>query len=112
MSAGTVGEGPLFLVDYALRLFRVVVLLSLWRAILGGSTQPTSMSLEAVLTYTLISEAFAEQLAVRTTISQAFWEGTIVMRFLRPMGLIRQFAAEMGGLWLVHFVLFSVPLLL
>lgn len=112
MSAGTVAEGPLFLVDYALRLLRVLVLLSLWRAILGGNAQAATMSLSAVLTYTLISEVFAEQLAVRTTISNAFWEGTIVLRFLRPMGLIRQFAAEMGGLWLVHFTLFSVPLLL
>jgi ABC-2 type transport system permease protein len=111
MSAGTVAEGPLFLVDYALRLFRVLVLLSLWRAILGGPQQPGAMPLEAVLTYTLISEVFAEQLAVRTTIATMFWEGTIVLRFLRPMGLIRQFASEMGGLWLVHFILFSVPLL-
>ena len=113
MSAGTVGESPLFLLDYALRLLRVVVLLSLWRTILGGAHAPAGgMSLEAVLTYTLISEVFAEQLAVKTTISLAFWEGTIVLRFLRPMGLVRQFMAETSGLWIVHFTLFSIPLLL
>jgi ABC-2 type transport system permease protein len=113
MSAGTLGESPLFLLDYALRLLRVVVLLSLWRAILGGAHSPAGgMSLEAVLTYTLISEAFAEQLAVKTTISLAFWEGTIVLRFLRPMGLVRQFMAETSGLWIVHFMLFSIPVLL
>jgi viologen exporter family transport system permease protein len=112
MSAGTVGESPLFLVDYALRLLRVVVLLSLWRVILGGSTAPGAMSLAAVLTYTLIGEVFAYQLAIRTTIPNAFWEGTIVLRFLRPMGLVRQFMAESGGLWVVHFALFSIPLLL
>src|SRR4051794_14457291 len=112
MTAATVGESPLFVLDYALRLLRVIVLLSLWRAILGGSTTPGAMSLGAVLTYTLISEVFAEQLAVNTTISNAFWEGNIVLRFLRPMGLVRQFMAETSGLWVVNFTLFSIPLLL
>ena len=69
------------------------------------------MSLAAVLTYTLIAEVFAEQLSPRTTLVIAFWEGTIVLRFLRPMGLVRQFAAEMAGGWAVHFALFSIPLL-
>jgi ABC-2 type transport system permease protein len=112
MVMGTVGESPLFLLDYALRLLRVVVLLSLWRAILGSSSAPQAMPLEAVLTYTLIAEVFAYQFSIRTTIPDAFWEGTIVLRFLRPMGLVRQFAAESVGMWLVHFVLFSIPLLL
>ena len=112
MSAGTVGESPLFLLDYALRLLRVIVLLSLWRAILGDSSAAGAMSLGTVLTYTLISEVFAYQLEARTTISNSFWEGTIVLRFLRPMGLVRQFVAESSGLWLVHFALFSIPLLL
>ncbi len=69
MSAGTVGESPLFLLDYALRLLRVIVLLSLWRAILGDSSAAGAMSLGTVLTYTLISEVFAYQLEARTTIS-------------------------------------------
>ena len=110
MAAGAIGDSPLFLLDYALRLLRVIVLVSLWRVILSGRDQ-AAMSLGAVLTYTLISEVFAQQLSVRTTITESFWEGTFVLRFLRPMGLVRQFAAEMGGLWAVHFVLFSIPLL-
>jgi ABC-2 type transport system permease protein len=112
MSAGTVGDSPLFLLDYALRLLRVIVLLSLWRAILGNSTATGAMPLGAVLTYTLIGEVFAYQLEARTSLPNAFWEGTIVLRFLRPMGLVRQFVAESGGVWLVHSALFSIPLLL
>jgi ABC-2 type transport system permease protein len=112
MSAGTIGESPLFLFDYGLRLLRVVVLLSLWRGILGNSPSAGAMSLAAVLTYTLVGEVFAYQLEARTSIPNAFWEGTIVLRFLRPMGLVRQFVAESIGLWVVHFVLFSIPLLL
>lgn len=112
MSAGVVGDSPLFLIDYALRLLRVLVLLALWRIILGGRPNVGPMPLQVVLTYTLIGEVFAEQLALRTTLNEAFWEGTIVVRFLRPMGLVRQLSAEMLGRWAVHFTFFSIPLLL
>src|SRR5712691_8002014 len=112
MSAGDVGDTPLFVVDYALRILRVLVLLALWRTILGGRESTGPMSLAAVLTYTVVAEVFAEQLSVRTTLNDAFWEGTLVMRFLRPMGLVRQLSAEMIGRWAIHFSLFSVPLFL
>lgn len=111
MSAGVVGDSPLFLLDYALRLLRVLILIGLWRSVLGGGRTSEGVELGAVLTYTVIAEAFAEQLALRTTLIEAFWEGTIVVRFLRPMGLVRQLSAEMAGRWLVHFAVFSIPLL-
>ena len=111
MSAGVIGDSPLFVLEYALRLLRVLVLLSLWRMILEGRPPAGGMPLGAVLTYTLISEVFAQQLELRTTLRDAFWEGTLVVRFLRPMGLVRQLGAEMVGRWAIHFVLFSLPLL-
>jgi ABC-2 type transport system permease protein len=111
MSAGVIGDSPLFVLEYALRLLRVLVLLSLWRMILEGRPPSGGMPLGAVLTYTLISEVFALQLELRTTLRDAFWEGTLVVRFLRPMGLVRQFSAEMVGRWAIHFALFSLPLL-
>ena len=112
MSAGVVGDSPFFLIDYAVRLLRVLVLLALWRTILGGRPNVGPMPLEMVLTYTFVGEVFAEQLVLRTTLNEAFWEGTIVVRFLRPMGLVRQLSAEMLGRWAVHFTFFSIPLLL
>jgi ABC-2 type transport system permease protein len=114
MAAGAVGDSPLFLFDYALRLLRVLVLLGLWRQILAvrEGSEDTGISLAALLTYTIVSEVFAEQLSGRTTLSEALWEGTLIMRFLRPMGLVRQLAAERLGLWVIHFCLFSVPLFL
>ncbi len=112
MSAGEVGDSPLFLLEYALRVLRVLVLIALWRLILEGRAGPGPMPLASVLTYTVVAEVFAEQLAVRTTLSEAFWHGTLVMRFLRPMGLVRQLAAEMLGRWSVHVGLFSLPLFL
>jgi ABC-2 type transport system permease protein len=111
MSAGVIGDSPLFVLEYALRLLRVLVLLSLWRMILEGRPPSGGMSLGSVLTYTLISEVFAQQLSLRTTLRDAFWEGTLVIRFLRPMGLVRQLTAEMVGRWALHFGVFSLPLL-
>ncbi len=112
MSAlGQVREGPLFLAGYVLRLLRVVVLLSLWRTILAGKGPVGGMSLQAVLAYTLVSEAFAEVLAVRTSMVDAFFDGSITPRFLRPLSVFGQFAAETAGRWLLGFCLFSVPLL-
>ncbi len=110
MAAGVVGDSPFFLLSYALRLFRVLVLLALWRAILETRAALPDLGLAAVLTYTLVAEVFSEQLNVRTSLNQAFWDGSLVIRFLRPMGLIRQLAAEMMGPWLIDLVLFSLPL--
>ena len=112
MAAGAGLDSPLFLLDYAVRILRVLILLALWRTVLGGRDTSGAMSLSAVLTYTVIAEVFAQQLAARTTLVEAFWEGTLVVRFLRPMGLVRQLAAEMTGNWVLHFAMFSVPLLL
>jgi ABC-2 type transport system permease protein len=112
MAAGDVGDSPLFVVDYALRILRVLVLLALWHTILNGRETSGAMPLGAVLTYTVVAEVFAEQLAVRTTLNLAFWEGTLVIRFLRPLGMVRQLAAEMAGKWLISLSLFSLPLLL
>jgi ABC-2 type transport system permease protein len=111
-AASYVGDSPLFLVDYLLRFLRVAVLLALWRVILGGRGATSGMTLEAVLTYTLIAEVFGTQLAPRTGMSWALWEGSIVGRMLQPLGMFGQFTAEMCGKWLFELCIFSLPLLL
>ena len=107
-----IGDSPLFLIDYLLRLLRVIVLLSIWRTILAGKGTVSGMTLEAVLTYTLVAEVFAAQLSPRTTLDEVFWNGTIVGRLLQPLGIFGQFSADMFGRWLFEFGVFSVPLLL
>ena len=109
--SAAVTESPAFLLDYLLRALRVAVLLSLWRVVLGqGAASPVPLA--AVLSYALLAEVFADQLFVRTTLADAFWQGTIAQHFLRPMALVSQFAAEMLGGWLVNLLFFSLPLLL
>jgi len=107
-----IGDSPLFLIDYLLRLLRVIVLLSIWRTILAGKGVVSGMTLEEVLTYTLVAEVFAAQFSPRTTLDEVFWNGTIVGRLLQPMGIFGQFSADMFGRWLFEFSVFSVPLLL
>jgi ABC-2 type transport system permease protein len=113
MSAtGRVGESPLFLFDYGLRFLRVAVLLALWRTILAGRGETNGMTLADVLTYTLIAEVFAEQLAASAGLEESFWHGTAANQYLRPLGVFPQAAAEMAGRWAVSLALFSLPLLL
>ncbi len=106
------GDSPLFLLDYVLRLVRVIVLLEVWRSIFAGKGVVSGMTLDAVLTYTLISEVFAEQLRCKTELKNALWNGTVATRFLQPVGLVGQFASEMMGQWLFNFAFFSLPLFL
>src|SRR5690349_8651573 len=87
-----IGDSPLFLVDYLLRLLRVIALIAIWRTILAGKGPVSGLTLDAVLTYTLIAEAFGAQLAPRTNLDWALWQGTIVGRMLQPMGMFGQFA--------------------
>ena len=115
-AAGFVGDSPLFLLDYLLRLVRVVVLIGLWRTILttpGGQAgvDAAGLSLAAVLTYTVVAEAFAEQLTVRTDLDIELRDGGAAMRFLRPVTLVGQLVAEMCGRWAFGLAAFTVPLL-
>src|SRR5438477_2409535 len=111
-AAGFVGDSRLFLFDYALRLLRVLLLLALWRTILGPEGQASGYSTAAVLTYTLIGEVFVDQLSAKTELIDTFWQGTFVNRLLQPVGFVGIFVAEMVGRWLFNLPIFSLPLLL
>ncbi|MBI5877470.1 MAG: ABC-2 family transporter protein [Chloroflexi bacterium] len=111
-AASLVGEDSLFVVQYIFRFLRVVVLLAVWRTVLEGRTEVAGMTAAAVLTYTLIAEVFAEQLAPKTDVEWALHDGGIAMRFLQPLGLVVQFGGLMFGRWWLGLALFSLPLLL
>ncbi len=111
-ATGYLGDNPLFVMDYLLRLLRVAVLLSLWRLLLPRGDAASGFTLSLLLTYSLIGEAFAEQLEATTDVAWAFWDGTIATRFLKPLSVFGQFTAEISGKWLFHLATFSLPLLL
>ena len=110
-AAGTVGDSPLFLFTYVLRLLRVVVLLTLWRSLLPAHGSTSGLTLHQVLTYTILGEAVEPLLVCRTWLEDAFWSGAIATRYLRPMGIFGQFTAEMFGPIALGLAFFSLPLL-
>ncbi len=109
-AAGQAGDHPLFLPDYLLRLLRVSVLLSLWHVLLDDGQTGVGMALAQLLTYTLVAEVLRDQLACRTELQSALWDGSVGNYFLRPMSVFGQFAARMSGEWLFGFAFFSLPL--
>lgn len=111
-AATYVGDSPMFVIGYVLRTFRVLVLFAIWRAIMAANPEASPLPLHALLTYTLIAEVFAPQLSVRTSLAGELWQGGIATNFLRPMGLVSQFASASAGHWAIDFALFSIPLLL
>jgi ABC-2 type transport system permease protein len=113
MEATTVvGDDSLFVIQFIFRFLRVVVLLAIWRTLLESKGEAGGLTLGALLTYTLMAEAFAEQLSPRTEVEWAMHDGGITMRFLRPFGMVGQFVAQMAGRWFFGLTLFTLPLLL
>ncbi len=110
-ATGYIGDSPLFLLEYVIHLLRVLVLLAVWRMILGHKPD-ASMSLPMVLTYTLIANVFASQLNPRTKLDSVLWNGSIVGNMLQPLNIFGQFIADMFGKWLFELCMFSLPLLL
>jgi ABC-type uncharacterized transport system permease subunit len=111
MSAGAeAAEGLLFLLDYLLRLLRVAVLLSLWRTVMAGRGEVGGLTLAALLTYTLVGEAFARMLNPRTQIHIDLWQGTVATRWLQPLGVFAQYGADAAGRWALDLALFALPL--
>jgi ABC-2 type transport system permease protein len=110
-ASATLGESRLFLLDYALRLLRVLVLLAIWRTVLPRHGTVNGLSLAAVLTYTLIAEVFAEQLLIHTDATGDLWSGNVTTRMVQPIGLFGHYAAMTVGIWLIGLALFSLPLL-
>ncbi len=88
------------------------MLLSVWRTILAGKGVVAGMTIESVLTYTLIEEVFAEQLTTRTELWISLRDGSIAVSLLQPFGLVGQFTSRMFGRWFFSFFTFSIPLLL
>lgn len=109
---GHINDSMLFLANYALRMLRVAALLSVWRMAMHGRASVAGMSLPNLLTYTLIAEVFAEQLAARTCMDWVLWEGQLVTVLLRPMGMLTAFFSISLGWWTAGWIFCSIPLLL
>lgn len=114
LSASRAFDGGLFymLGDYLLRLARLVILLMVWRSLAAQGADLGEFSLQQLLVYTLLASVLSDQLNVVTPATTAFWEGSLISRYLRPLPILVQLMAETVGSWLPGLLLYSVPMLL
>jgi ABC-2 type transport system permease protein len=96
---------------YLIRLVRLAVFLLIWRSLLVSGADTGGLTLIQVLTYTLISSVFSEQLNIITPMSMSFWEGSIINRYTRPLPVVAQIMAETAGRWIPSLLLYSLPML-
>lgn len=114
LSATRALDGGLFymLSDYLLKLARLIILLLVWRSLAAQGADLGTFGLEQLLAYTLLASVLSEQLNVVTPATTAFWEGSLISRYLRPLPILVQLMAETVGSWLPGLILYSAPMLL
>lgn len=110
-AAAAVGDSRLMFADAGLRIVRVLVLLAIWRSLVGPDETVSGFSLSALLTYTVVAEIFAEQLSTKSELDSWLWEGTIASRLLYPMTLVGQLVSQLLGGWVFGFCAVSLPVL-
>lgn len=111
LSASKAFDGGLLYIlsGYLLKSANLIILLLLWRALARQGADLGGLSLEQLLTYTLLAAVFGEQLNVITPATTAFWEGAIISRYMRPLPVLAQLMAETVGSWLPGLLLYSIP---
>ncbi|HEX4214633.1 MAG TPA: hypothetical protein VIA06_15050 [Candidatus Dormibacteraeota bacterium] len=105
-------DGPLFLIPIGIRFVAVLVMLAIWRDVLGAHPGAAGMPLGAVLAYTLLAQALAPQLNFTSDLGEHLWDGSILGRFLWPQGLVAQVLATTAGRWVPDLALGTAPMLL
>lgn len=112
LSATRALDGGLFymLSGHLLKLARLIILLLLWQSLAKQGADLGGLTLDQLLAYTLLSSILTEQLNIVTPATTAFWEGSIISRYLRPLPVLAQLMAETVGSWLPGLLLYSLPM--
>lgn len=94
--------------DVAIKLFTLIPLVFLWRAVLLSGAQ-ADMSLEQMLSYTFVGGLLADLLVVKTPASGWLSEGVLLKLYGRPISVLGQLVALTAGGWMPMLLLFSLP---
>lgn len=94
--------------DVAIKLFTLIPLIFLWRAVLLSGVQ-VDMSLEQMLSYTFVGGLLADLLVVKTPASGWLSEGVLLKLYGRPISVLGQLTALTAGGWMPMLLLFSLP---
>ncbi len=67
------------------RIAQLAVLVLLWRGFAAAGADLGGMTLPQLLTYTLMSFAFRQQMDIVSPATASLWEGSVIGRYTRPM---------------------------
>jgi len=96
---------------YFVQAVQFVLLIFIWRSLAESGALPEGTALNQLMTYTLMSTIFHQELNIITPATSSLWEGSIIGRFLRPMPLEISFITEtIGRWWIPNFLFFGLPL--
>ena len=103
--AGVIGK-------YLLKLLRVVIMMILWKDLFTRGADTGGMTVEQVLSYTLMGAILEPLLDVRTPVSDWLHSGSILSNYIRPMGVFTQLTLDTIGSWAQPLIVFSLPALI
>lgn len=97
--------------NYVLRLAQLVILMLVWRSLAAQGADLGGFTLGHLLLYTMLSSILREQLHITTPATTAFWEGSIISRYLRPAPVLLQLVSETMGSWIPGLLFYATPML-
>lgn len=97
--------------DIIIKICTLIPLVFLWRVVMSSGAQ-VDMTLEQMLSYTVVSALLADMLVVKTPASGWLSEGVLLKLYGRPLSVLGQLAALTAGGWLPMLLMFSLPMAL
>jgi len=97
--------------DIIIKVCTLIPLVFLWRVVMSSGAQ-VGITLEQMLSYTVISSLLADMLVVKTPASGWLSEGVLLQLYGRPLPVLGQLVAITVGGWLPMLLLFSLPMVL
>ena len=98
--------------EYVLRAAGALAMLLIWKTLAQSGGDLNGMTLQQLITYTLLTAILHPLLDVRTPISSWLHEGVLQSLYQRPMGVLQQLTAMTLGSGVMQLVCLSLPLLL
>ena len=98
--------------DYLLKIFYLLPMIFLWRAIAAGGADLGGFTLEGLLTYTCVSSILSPMLNVQCDAVSWRYDGVIIDYYRRPQTIMGQLVNSTVGKWIPELMLYGAPLTL
>lgn len=95
--------------DVIIKICTLIPLVFLWKVVMSSGVK-VEMTLEQMLSYTVVSMIIADMLVVKTPASGWLSEGVLLRLYGRPISVLGQLVAQTVGSWIPMLLLFSLPM--